>query len=73
MFWLARLIGEDQRDFRTDGISAGLSYRIADLGFLRRDQGFKLLILLVGERGFEPPTPLSRTRFSDLLKRAEIG
>jgi hypothetical protein len=28
---------------------------------------------LVGERGFEPPTPWSRTRFNDLLKSVEIG
>ena len=27
---------------------------------------------MVGERGFEPPTPWSRTRFSDLLKSVEI-
>ena len=31
----------------------------------------KLLILMVGERGFEPPTPWSRTnnRFTNLLSR----
>jgi hypothetical protein len=27
---------------------------------------------LVGERGFEPPTPWSRTRFESLLKSPEI-
>jgi hypothetical protein len=32
----------------------------------------KLLILMVRERGFEPPTPWSRTRFLDLLKSVEI-
>jgi hypothetical protein len=44
------------------------------LGFHRFQQhGFcKLLILLVGERGFEPPTPWSRTRFQRLLKSVEI-
>jgi hypothetical protein len=26
---------------------------------------------LVGERGFEPPTPWSRTRFQELLKSVE--
>ena len=34
--------------------------------------GCKLLILLVGERGFEPPTPWSRTRSQCLLELAEI-
>ena len=29
---------------------------------------FKYLKTLVGERGFEPPTPWSRTRFQGLLK-----
>ena len=33
---------------------------------------FKCLKKLVGERGFEPPTPLSRTRFNQLLKCVEI-
>jgi hypothetical protein len=28
--------------------------------------------LLVGERGFEPPTPWSRTRFKHLLKLVEF-
>jgi hypothetical protein len=28
--------------------------------------------LMVGERGFEPPTPWSRTTINDLLKLAEI-
>ncbi len=28
--------------------------------------------ILVGERGFEPPTPWSRTRFEVLLKLVEI-
>jgi hypothetical protein len=32
----------------------------------------KLLKELVGERGFEPPTPWSRTRFKDLLKAVGI-
>jgi len=32
----------------------------------------KLLKRLVGERGFEPPTPWSRTRFQALLKPVEI-
>ncbi len=27
---------------------------------------------MVGERGFEPPTPWSRTRFQTILKSAEI-
>ncbi len=27
---------------------------------------------MVGERGFEPPTPRSRTRFQPLLKLIEI-
>jgi hypothetical protein len=27
---------------------------------------------LVGERGFEPPTPWSRTRFHSLLKAVEL-
>ena len=31
---------------------------------------FKLLILLVGERGFEPPTPWSRTRCSTRLSHS---
>jgi hypothetical protein len=30
----------------------------------------KLLILLVGERGFEPPTPWSRTRCSTRLSHS---
>jgi hypothetical protein len=33
---------------------------------------FKCLKELVGERGFEPPTPWSRTRFRDLLKSVEF-
>ncbi len=33
---------------------------------------FKCLKELVGERGFEPPTPWSRTRFQDLLKSIEF-
>ena len=33
---------------------------------------FKCLKILVGERGFEPPTPWSRTRFQSLLKAVEI-
>jgi hypothetical protein len=33
----------------------------------------KIFKTLVGERGFEPPTPLSRTRFHDLLKPVEIA
>jgi hypothetical protein len=32
----------------------------------------KLLMLLVRERGFEPPTPWSRTRFCGSLKCVEI-
>jgi hypothetical protein len=33
---------------------------------------FKCLKRLVGERGFEPPTPWSRTRFRDLLNSIEF-
>ena len=33
---------------------------------------FKCLKRLVGERGFEPPTPWSRTRFSRLLNSIEF-
>jgi len=33
---------------------------------------FKCLKILVGERGFEPPTPWSRTRFQLLLNSIEI-
>jgi hypothetical protein len=33
---------------------------------------FMCLKRLVGERGFEPPTPWSRTRFRGLLKSIEI-
>jgi hypothetical protein len=33
---------------------------------------FIYLKRLVGERGFEPPTPWSRTRFEMLLKSPEI-
>src|SRR5271156_5828898 len=33
---------------------------------------FKCLKRLVGERGFEPPTPWSRTRFKLLLKLVEF-
>ncbi len=33
---------------------------------------FKRLKRLVGERGFEPPTPWSRTRFKDTQKSVEI-
>jgi hypothetical protein len=33
----------------------------------------KVLKLLVGERGFEPPTPWSRTSFSMLSKSVEIA
>ena len=33
---------------------------------------FKSLKRLVGERGFEPPTPWSRTRFRILVKSVEI-
>jgi hypothetical protein len=32
----------------------------------------KLLILMVGERGFEPPTPWSRTACQSLLKPVDI-
>ena len=32
----------------------------------------KLLKRMVGERGFEPPTPWSRTRFQSLLKSVEF-
>ena len=38
--------------------------------FERRQNGCKLLILLVGERGFEPPTPWSRTRCSTRLSHS---
>jgi len=34
---------------------------------------FKCLKRLVGERGFEPPTPWSRTRFQQLLNVIEFG
>jgi hypothetical protein len=35
--------------------------------------GCKLLKIMVGERGFEPPTPWSRTRFCGFLwKGGEI-
>jgi hypothetical protein len=33
---------------------------------------FKLVKRLVGERGFEPPTPWSRTRFQSLVKFGEM-
>jgi hypothetical protein len=33
---------------------------------------FKCLKRLVGERGFEPPTPWSRTRFRQLLNFTEF-
>jgi hypothetical protein len=33
---------------------------------------FICLKILVGERGFEPPTPWSRTRFEQLLNAVEI-
>ena len=33
---------------------------------------FKSLKRLVGERGFEPPTPWSRTRFQSLLNAIEF-
>jgi hypothetical protein len=33
---------------------------------------FKCLKQLVGERGFEPPTPWSRTRFRQLLNTIEF-
>jgi hypothetical protein len=39
---------------------------------LRSSQVRKVLKIMVGERGFEPPTPWSRTRFKDLLQRIEI-
>jgi hypothetical protein len=32
---------------------------------------FKCLKIMVGERGFEPPTPWSRTRFQQLLNFVE--
>jgi hypothetical protein len=32
---------------------------------------FKCLKIMVGERGFEPPTPWSRTRFQRLLNSIE--
>jgi hypothetical protein len=51
-----------------------VSYKIVYSGFLNRGKNTcKLLILLVGERGFEPPTPWSRTRFRGLLKSVEIA
>ncbi len=33
---------------------------------------FKYLKRMVGERGFEPPTPWSRTRFRQLLNTIEL-
>jgi hypothetical protein len=33
---------------------------------------FKCLKIMVGERGFEPPTPWSRTRFRRLLNSIEF-
>jgi hypothetical protein len=33
---------------------------------------FKCLKIMVGERGFEPPTPWSRTRFRLLLNTTEF-
>ena len=39
--------------------------------FRRFQNGCILLKTLVGERGFEPPTPWSRTRFHKLLKSVE--
>ncbi len=41
-------------------------------GTEKPDRAFKPLKRLVGERGFEPPTPWSRTRFQALLKSVEI-
>ena len=34
---------------------------------------FKCLKIMVGERGFEPPTPWSRTRFRQLMNSIEFG
>ena len=39
---------------------------------VKPEVAFKLLKRMVGERGFEPPTPWSRTRFSTLWKSVEI-
>ena len=46
-------------------------YKIDYIGiFCDPVSGCKLLILLVGERGFEPPTPWSRTRCSTRLSHS---
>jgi putative transposase len=43
------------------------------LRFMCFQEACKMLKILVGERGFEPPTPWSRTRFRRLLKAIEIA
>jgi len=48
-------------------------YKIAHSDVTAKPEiAFKLLKRLVGERGFEPPTPWSRTRFQSLVKLGEI-
>ena len=48
-------------------------YKIVYIGILDDPgNGCKLLILMVGERGFEPPTPWSRTRCSTRLSHSPI-
>jgi len=48
-------------------------YKIAHSDVAEKPEApFKSLKILVGERGFEPPTPWSRTRFQPLGKSGEI-
>ena len=49
--------------------SPGANPEGRDLGFWMR---VSLLKIMVGERGFEPPTPWSRTRFQTILNSVEI-
>jgi hypothetical protein len=48
-------------------------YKIVYSDVTEKPEGaFNVLKELVGERGFEPPTPWSRTRFQSLLKSVVI-
>jgi hypothetical protein len=52
-------------------VAPRLQFRL-QRGFLQLGWICKLLKIMVGERGFEPPTPWSRTSFWRLLKFVEL-
>ena len=66
------LSGSSSTHKGTSSVSLFTVTNLLQWNFCRFQNGCILLKIMVRERGFEPPTPWSRTKFQNLLKLVEI-